>query len=454
MKIVIIGAGEVGYNIASRLTLESNAVVVVDQDAGACRRIAEDLDVQVITGSGSSPCVLKEAGIRDTDILLAVTDSDEINIVACLIANQLSPLTRKLIRLRNEEFLPFHASFKKENPSIDTIINPEVEVVKTIQKLMEVPEARDTGDFLEGKVKYVGIRLDEASPIAGMELSDFYTSFGEDRPLLAAIIRDNEIIVPRGKDKTCAGDLVYFVCETRNLEEKLKLLGVSIQPVRKVLIVGGGRIGAQLAKALEARKIETKIIESDLDRCHELSRDMDKTIVLHGDGSDQKLFMEENIGQRDAVVSVTDDDETNILVSLLAKNLGVTNTITRIGKSGYYPLLSTIGIEKVVSPRVSAVSSILQDIRQGNVVSDISIFGEGGEFIEAIALETSDITRAPLKKISFPKGAILVCIIREDRVIIPAGDSRVNPGDRIIMFAVQKAVKKLEKLLTVKLGFF
>ena len=454
MKIVIIGAGEVGYNIASRLALESKAVVVIDQNESACRRIAEDLDVQVITGSGSSPSILTEAGIRDTDILLAVTDSDEINITACLLANQLSPLTRKLARLRNEELIPFHSSLKNEAPGIDTIINPEVEVVKTVRKLMDVPEARDTGDLNEGKVKYVGVRLDDSSPIAGLPLSAFHERFGEERPLLAAIIRDNEVIVPTGKDKTLPGDLVYFVCETRHLEEKLNLLNICTHPVKKVLIVGGGRIGAQLARTLEADRIETKIIEADLNRCHELSRHMEKTIILHGDGSDQKLFMEENIGAMDAVVTVTDDDETNVLVSLLARNMGVANTITRIGKAGYYPLLSTIGIEKVVSTRVSAVSSILQDIRQGHVLSDISIFGERGEFIEAIALETSDITGSPLRKISFPKGAILVCIIRRDEVIIPAGDDQVAPGDRIILFAVQHAVKKLEKLLTVKLGFF
>ncbi|WDP86764.1 MAG: Trk system potassium transporter TrkA [Desulfobacter sp.] len=454
MKIVIIGAGEVGYNIARRLAQESNAVVVIDQDAAATRRIAEDLDVQVLTGSGSNPDVLKQAGILDADILLAVTDSDEINIVACLIANQISPLTRKLIRLRNEAFIPFHPSLKNENPSIDTIINPEAEVVKTIIKLMAVPGACDIGVFLDGKAKYVGVRLDKSSPIAGMELSQFHAEFGQERPLIAAIIRNNEVIVPRGKDQTRAGDLVYFVCESSHLEKTLTLLGLSINPVKRVLIVGGGRIGAQLAKALETEKIEVKIIESDLDRCHELSREIKKSVVLHGDGSDQKLFMEENIRQMDGVVSVTNDDETNILVSLLAKNMGVTNTITRIGKSSYYPLLSTIGIEKVVSTRISAVSSILSNIRQGNVVSDISIFGERGEFIEAIALETSDITKAPLKKLAFPKGSLLVCIIREDKVIMPMGDSQVAPGDRIILFAVQGAVKKLEKLLTVKLGFF
>ncbi len=454
MKIVIIGAGEVGYNIASRLALESKEVIVIDQDETATRAIAEDLDVQVITGSGSSPATLNEAGIRDTDILLAVTDSDEINLVACMLANEISPLTRKLVRLRNEEFLPFHSTFKNENPRIDTIINPEVEVVNTIRKLMDVPGARDIGDFFDGQVKYAGISIKADSPIANMALSDFQTAFGNERPLIAAIIRGNKVIVPRGKDTILPGDLVYFVCPAQSLEKTLGLLGTKLNPVQKVLIVGGGRIGSQLAKKLETENFNTKLIESDLNRCHTLSREMDKTIVLHGDGSDQKLFMEENIGQMDAVISVTDDDETNILVSLLAKSLGVTDTITRIGKAGYYPLLATIGIEKVVSTRASAVSSILQEVRQGNVVSAISIFGEHGEFIEAIALESSDITKAPLKKISFPGGALLVCIIREEQVIIPTGESHVLPKDRIIFFTVQAALKKLEKLLTVKLSFF
>ncbi len=453
MKIVIIGAGQVGYNIASRMAQESKDVTVIDKNDLSTKRIAEDLDVHVVTGSGSDPDILVEAGIKDADLLLAVTDSDEINIVACLIANQISPLTRKLIRLRNEAFTPFHAALKNDVPHINTIINPEVEVVKTIRKLMEVPWAKDIGDFLDGKVKYVGIRIDDASPISGMPLSKFFTAFGDERPLIAAIVRDNEVIVPRGKDKVKVNDLVYFVCETRHLERTLNLLGIDLTAVGSVLIVGGGRIGAQLASDLEQEKIQVKIIESNIDRCHELSEQMSKSVVLHGDGSDQKLFIEENIGEMDAVVSVTDNDETNILVSLLAKNMGVTDTITRIGKSDYYPLLSTIGIEKIVSTRLSAVSSILQDIRQGNVISDISIFAERGEFIEAIALETSDITKRPLKKMTFPKGALLVCIIRDETVIIPKGDSQVTPGDRIILFAVQHAVKKLEKLLTVKLGF-
>ena len=454
MKIVIIGAGGVGYNIASRLALESKNVVVVDIDAMATRKIAEDLDVKVVTGSGSNPDTLRQAGIIGADILLAVTDSDEINIVSCLIANQISPMTRKLVRLRNEGFIPFHTSLKNEAPHIDTIINPEAEVVKTIRKLMTIPGAIDKGEFVDGKVRYVGIRLSSDSPIAGMEFARFYTAFGADRPLIAAIVRGSSVIVPRGKDKPLAGDLIYFVCDNTKLEKTLDILGVTINPVKKVLIVGGGRIGAKLACSLEKDNIQVKIIESNLERCDALSMQMEKAVVLHGDGGDQKLFMEENISHMDAVVSVTNDDETNILVSLLAKSMGVNNTITRISKAGYYPLLSTIGIEKVVSPRVSAVSSILQDIRQGNVISDISIFGEQGEFIEAVALASSTITKGPLKDISFPKGTLLVCITRQEEIIIPSGQSTVQPGDRIILFAVQDAVKKLEKMLTVKLGFF
>jgi trk system potassium uptake protein TrkA len=319
---------------------------------------------------------------------------------------------------------------------------------------MDVPGAVDVGDFADGQVKYVGIRIDSQSPMKDIRFIDFSSRFGEDRPLIAAIIRNNEVIVPRGDSSIKPGDLVYFVSETQKLEQTLKLFGKKIIPIQSALIIGGGRVGERLAKRLETESIKTKIIESDINRCHYLSEQMNKTVVLHGDGSDERLFLEENAGQSDVVVSVTNEDETNILVSLLVKNLGVQNTITRIGKSNYFPLLASIGIEKVVSPRLSAVSSILQYVRKGKVLSDISIFGERGEFIEAIALETSKITDKPLKKISFPKGSLLVCIIREAHIMIPEGNSVVRPGDRIIMFAVKHAVKKLETLLTVKLDFF
>jgi trk system potassium uptake protein TrkA len=454
VKIIIVGAGEVGYNIASRLASENKEVVVIEKNPDLARILFEDLDVQVIEGSGSSPAVLTRAGIQDSDILLAVTDSDEINLTACLVTNLLSPSTKKLARIRNTDFDTFHEIFKTQIPYIDTIINPEIEVVKTIRRLVDIPQALDTGDFAHGRVRYTGIRIDAASVMAGMCLKDFQNRFGDKRPLIAAIVRKDEVIVPRGSDYIFPGDLVYFVSHADQLKDTLKLFNIQINPIQSALIVGGGRVGARLAAQMETEGIKTRLIEADKTRCLELAEQMDKTIILHGDGSDQKLFMEENLNQIDAVISVTDDDETNVLVSLLAKNLGVKNTVTRIGKSSYYPFLSTIGIDKVVSPRFSAVSSILQNVRQGKVLSDISIFGERGEFIQAIALETSDITNRPLKDIHMPRGALLVCIIRNGDIIIPTGDSVVTPGDQIIVFTVKQAVKKMEKLLTVKLEFF
>jgi trk system potassium uptake protein len=454
VKIIIVGAGEVGYNIASRLASESKQVVVIEKNPDLARVLFEDLDVQVIEGSGSSPTVLSRAGIQDTDILLAVTDSDEINLTACLVTNLLSPSTKKLARIRNTDFDSFHDIFKTQTPYIDTIINPEIEVVKTIRRLVDIPQALDTGDFADGKVRYTGIRIDSASIMAGTCLKDFQERFGPALPLIAAIVRKDEVIVPRGTDSIYPGDLVYFVSHADQLKDTLKIFGIQIKPIQSALIVGGGRIGARLATQMENEGIKTRLIEADKARCLELAEQMDKTVVLHGDGSDQKLFLEENLNQIDAVISVTDDDETNVLVSLLAKNLGVENTVTRIGKSSYYPFLTTIGIEKVVSPRLSAVSSILQNVRQGKVLSDISIFGERGEFIQAVALETSDITNRPLKDLDIPKGALLVCIIRNGDIIIPTGESVVTPGDQIIVFTVKQAVKKMEKLLTVKLEFF
>lgn len=454
MKIIIVGAGEVGYHIAGRLAYEDKNVVVIDKDAQAVKRVSDNLDVQVLTASGSSPKVLEKAGIKQAEILLAVTDSDEVNLVACLVANMLSPATKKLARLRNSDFDPYHSTFSIEAPHIDTVINPEIEVVKTIIQLMKVPGAVDVNQFADGRVKLVGIKIDEKSPMADVKLSDFVSRFGRERPLIAAVIRQGDLIIPRGENQVKAGDVVYFISESEKIEKTINVFNKKVRPLKRVMIVGGGRIGYRLAESLEKENVHTKVVESDVNRCTELSEKINRTILLHGDGSDQKLLMEENISDCDAVVALTNDEETNILISLLAKSLGAHSTITKISKFGYFPLMSAIGLHKVVSPRLSAINSILREIRKGKVLSAASVFGENAEVIEAVALETSMIVGRPLKKLSFPKGAILVCIITGDEIIIPTGESVVSPNDRIIIFAKRQAVKKLENMLTVKLRFF
>ncbi len=454
MKIVIVGAGEVGYHIASRLALENKEVVVVDKNAEAVRRVADDIDVQTIIGSGSSPTVLEEAGIKEAEILLAVTNSDETNLVACLVANMLSPGTKKLARLRGADFDDYYEAFREQAPHIETVINPEIEVVKTIIRLMRVPGAVDVGEFADGRIKFVGIYLGSDSRLAGARLVEIPDLIGDKRLLIAAIVRDEEVIIPRGKDRLMAGDLIYFISEDQHLIETLSIFDKHVEPVKRVLIIGGGRIGYRLAVQLEEQSIYCKIIDKKTERCANLAERLNKAVVLHGDGSDQSLLSEENIGDMDVVVTLTNDEETNILSSLLSRRLGARKTITKISKFSYFPLMTAIGIEQVVSPRLSAINTILQHIRRGKVLSAISLKGEQAEALEIVALETSDIVAKPLRRVAFPKGAIVAGIIRKDHIIIPTGESIIEPDDRVIIFAQRRAVDGIEKILAVKLEYF
>jgi trk system potassium uptake protein TrkA len=454
LKIVIVGAGEVGFHIASHLALENKEVVVIDKNADAIRRVSDHLDVQVVQGSGSSPVVLEGAGIRNAEVLLAVTDSDEANLVACLVANMLSPSTQKLARVRAGDFDQYHDHFRENAPHIDTIINPEIEVVKTIESLMSVPGAADVGEFADGRIKFIGIYLDKDSRLAGVKLAEIPDKITHVRLLIAAVMREDELIIPRGDDYLMPGDLIYFISEEDKLQETLAVFDKYDQPLKRALIVGGGNIGLRLAKSLEKNSIYCKIIENNPDRCAKIAEELNRTVVLCGDGSDQVLLAEENIQDIEVVITLTNNEETNILASLLAKRMGAKKSIAKISKFSYFPLMKAIGIEKVVSTRLSAIDTILRHIRRGKVLSAISIKGEQAEIIEALALETSGIVDKPLKQISFPKGAIVAGIIRREEIIIPTGDSIIQPEDRVIIFARRQAIPKVEKILAVKLEYF
>ena len=454
VKIIIVGAGQVGFNVASRLATENKEVVVVDRDAAALKLVSEQLDVQTVEGSGSSPAVLQEAGVQAADILLAVTDSDETNLVSCLFADMLSPATKKLVRLRNDDYTNFENNLKERPPHIDTIINPELELVRTVQRLLDVPGAVDVAEFADGRLKLIGVRLGPGSPLAGKHLWELPRKTGGYGFLIAAIVREEELIIPTGRDVLKAGDLVYFVTEQNRVFEALSLFDIKAETVRRALVVGGGRIGFRLAKALEEKNIYTKIIEKDPRRANELAENLNRVIVLQGDGSDQSLLSEENVQDMDVVITVTSDEETNILISLLARRMGVGKAITLINRFAYLPLVAAIGIEHVISPRLSAVNTILQHVRRGNVLTSVSLKGEQAEAMEAVAMETSDVVGKPLKNIDFPKGALVMAIFRGQEVIIPSGDSVIHPMDRIVILSTQKAISKVEKALAVKLEFF
>ncbi len=454
LRIVIVGAGEVGYHIASRLALEKKDVVVVDNDPEALNRVFDNLDVQAVQGCGSSPVVLEEAGISEADILLAVTDSDETNLVAALFANILSPGTIKLARIRSEDYLLHQNVLKQEPYRIDVIISPEAEAVKTLERLLRVPGAVDAGEFGEGRVKVIGVRLDTSCPVTGTRLVDFRKKTGDKKILVAAIIRDEGLIIPSGEDQLQEGDMVYFVSEEKDLKAALEIFGKSSEPFNRVLLVGGGNLGLKLAKTLEGYSIHTKLVEKDSDRCRQLAEHLDRVVVLHGDGSDQRLLQEENVQHMDVVATLTGDEETNVLTSLLAKRMGAQKTVTRINKFSYFPLVSAIGLDHIVSSRLAAINTILQYVRRGRVLSAMTLKWEEAEVLEAVAMETSDIVGKPLRQISFPKGALVVAIMREVEVIIPTGDSVILPEDRIIILSTRQGIPQVEKALMVKLEHF
>lgn len=455
MKVIIIGAGEVGFHIARRLSAESKEVVVIDSCPDALRRITEYLDVQTIEGSGSNPAILEAAGIANADVVLAVTDSDEVNIIACTFAKALAPEIVKLARIRKDEYIDFQAKHGKDVLHIDKIINPDVEVVKTIERLISLPDAEEINEFADGHVKLIGLNVSDDSPVIGCELMNIRSLVGGLDLIIAAIVRGEELIIPSGVDVIQTGDLVYFVCRDEDLPTIMKHFGSHFRPIKDVLIIGGGDIGLRLAQQLEQMKhLHVKLIDKNSDSCEDLAQILDKTLVLRGDGTDQELLQEENVTGMDMVISLTGDEETNILTSLLAKNLGAARAVTRIDKFAYFPLVRAIGIENTISPRLSAVNSILQYMRKGKVISAASIKGEEAEALEAVALEHTDIVGKAVVDLRLPKGALILALVRNDEVIFPTGDTVIHPNDRILLLSTAKNIARVEKRLTVKLESF
>ncbi|WP_319544063.1 Trk system potassium transporter TrkA [uncultured Pseudodesulfovibrio sp.] len=455
MRVIIIGAGEVGFHISQRLAGENKEVVVIDTSDEALRKIAETSDVQTIRGSGSSPKILEEAGIGKAEIFLAVTDSDEINLIACFFANLLNPNVTKLARIRSEMYTDYKHLLTEQGAEITKIINPDEEVVNSVLRLMSVPGAVEINEFANGKIRLIGVNLPEGSPLIGSKLYNLREKISEELGIvIAALVRDGELIIPSGLDVIEKDDLVYFVCDIRDQDEIMRQLGIFADPVRKVMIIGGGNIGFRLAKALDNKYYHTRLLEKRQKRCEYLSEHLDRPIVLMGDSTDQEILREENIQDMDMVIAVTGDEETNILSCLLAKNLGAKSTVTRVNNFGYMPLIEPIGIDYVVCPRQSAINTLLHFIRRGKIISSVSIKGEAAEALEAVAQEDSPIVGKEVKDLGFPRGCLVLCFQRGDDVVIPRGDTVVEPNDRLIIISTRQNIPKVEKVLTTKVEFF
>lgn len=454
MNFIIVGAGEVGYHLASRLSQEKMDVVVIEKDKEKVKRVIDTLDVQTIHGSGSSVEILKQAGVEDADMLIAVTNSDEVNMISCLVASAQSKVPMKIARIRNPEYAQDVGILGEKHLNIDLAINPELEMVRTISRLVEIPDATDVVEFAEGRVRITGIKVDPHSYVIGKKLQNLDKENEKHDIIIAAIFRDDKVIIPRGEDIIQENDLVYAVTEANKILTITNYFKEKERRAQRVMILGGGEIAIELAQRFEKRNIKTKIIEHNEQRCLEIAEKLEKTIVLRGDGTDRELLEEENIKDVDVFITISESEQTNILVSLLAKRLGAKKVISLINNLSYTSLVSNIGVDVVISPHLSAISRILQFIRKGKVLSVASFHKENAEAIEIVALETSDLVNKPLRDIKFPRGAIIGAVVREKEIIIPTGDTLILPDDRVIIFTLTSAIPSVEKTLTVKLDYW
>ncbi len=444
MRVIIVGAGEVGYQIAKFLSLESLNVVVVDKDRSKLKRIVEEIDVAVVEGEGGSPSTLREAEAERADILLAVTDQDETNMIACLLAKAMFNITRKIARIRNPEYFYNERLLSPKNLDIDPAINPELELANTIVRLLEAPFASDREDFENGLIKVIGFKIPENSPLIGKSLKRFALSTKK-KFLIGLIMRDEKVIVPKGDDAIQTGDIIYVPVKRDELEDTIALLGVTAKPAKRIMILGGGRTGYYIASNIED-KADVKIIEKNQERCKDLSKLLRKSLILHADGTEQRILIEENIADMDVFIAVSNNDELNIMVSLLAKKLGAKKTIAIVNKTDYIYLAHSLGLHTVLSPRLITASTILRYVRRGDILSLTSIAEGKAEIIEGRIGKTSPLLGKTLNKAQ-PKASIIGAIIRGENVIIPSGLDKVNEGDKLIIFTLRESIKQVEKLL-------
>ena len=454
MRVVVIGAGEVGYNIADILSNEGIDVVIIDKSGERLKEVSGNLDVQTIQGSGSSPEILRKAKLDQSDMVVAVTDSDETNMVACLLASVQSKGLVKIARIRNPDLDKDSAVFDRNHLNIDLCINPERESVANIINVIENPGASEIVDFAAGRIKLAAFHVDSGCPVIGKPLHEIRGLCKIRDFLIVSISRRNEPLVPSGTTIIELNDYLFILAETANIKGILDFFGKNTDPAERVFIVGGGTTGLLLAGSLEKKGFLVKLIEKRHDRCDVLASRLDKAVILHGDGTSQELLKEENIRNADYLIAVTDDEEANILAALLAKQLGARKAISLINRTDYSHLVSYVGIDGVMNPRHAAIGKILHFIRKGKIISATPLYDEKAEAVEFIALKTSEITSKPLKDIKMPKGTIIGAIMRNETVFIPGGDSFILPGDHVILVTLRSAIPKVEKILTVKLDYF
>ncbi|MBU2864554.1 Trk system potassium transporter TrkA [Reinekea forsetii] len=458
MKIILLGAGQVGGNLAENLASEENDITVVDTDGKRLRDLQDRLDIRTVNGLASLPDVLKQAGAEDADMLIAVTNSDEVNMIACQVAFTLYRTPMKIARIRNPQYIrEGDRLFKQEHVPIDVLISPELLVTNYIQRLIETPGALQVLDFAQGQLQLVAVKAVHGGLLVGQELRFLKHHMPSIETRVAAIFRKGRAITPQGSTVIEADDEIFFIAGKADINAVMSELRRKESNYKRIMIAGGGNIGYSLAKTLESR-YSVKLIERNEERADWLSNHLTQAIVLNSDASDQDLMLDENIEDIDIFLSLTDDDEVNIMASMLAKRLGARKVMTLINNTAYVDLVQGGDIDIAISPSQTTIGSLLTHVRRGDIVNVYSLRRGAAEAIEAVAHgdeRSSKVVGRSIEDIDLPEGCTIGAIVRKDQVIIAHDHTVIESGDHVILFLIDKRrTVDVERLFQVGFTFF
>ncbi|MBX3577954.1 MAG: Trk system potassium transporter TrkA [Rhizobiaceae bacterium] len=458
MRVIICGAGQVGYGIAERLAAEQNDVSVIDTSVELIRAVRDTLDVRGFVGHGAHPDVLEAAGAQNADMIIAVTLYDEVNIVACEVAHALFNVPTKIARIRAQSYLRPHYQdlFSRANLPIDVTISPELEVAEMVLRRIAIPGATDVVRFADGKIAMVAIDCLEDCPVINTPLSQLTELFPDLRSTVVGVVRNGKLFIPHSADQLFAGDLAYVVTTKEQVRRTLGLFGHDEQEATRIVVAGGGNIGLHVARTLEQRQSRTrvKMIENTRERAIAVADELRRTVVLNGSALDQKLLLEADIQEADLMVALTNNDQVNILSSVMAKRLGCKANLALINNPAFHDIAGTLDIDAYVNPRAITISRVLQHVRRGRIRAVHSVHKGLAEAIEAEALETSPLVGSALRDVKLPEGMRIGAVYRDGAVLQPNGSLKIKAKDRVVIFAMASAVKQVEQMFRVSLEFF
>lgn len=458
MRVIICGAGQVGYGIAERLAAEDNDISVIDTSAELIEVIRDTLDVRGFVGHGAHPDVLAAAGADQADMIIAATLYDEVNIVACEVAHALFNVPTKIARIRAQAYLQSHYQdlFSRDHMPIDVIISPELEVGEMVLRRIALPGVSDVVRFADENVAVLAIECLEDCPVINTPLFQLTDLFPDLAATVMAIVRNDKLFIPHSTDQMFSGDIAYVASIKSQIHRTLALFGHEEPEATRIVIAGGGNIGLHVAQTIEAKQPKTKVklIEPNLKRANKIADELRRSLVLHGSALDQKLLYEAEIQDADLMVSLTNDDQVNMLAGVMAKRLGCKSNLVLINNPDFLDLSKSLGIDAHISPRSVTISRVLQHVRRGRIRAVHSVQKGQAEIIEAEALETSPMVGAPLRELDLPAGLRIGAIYRNGEVIKPDGNVRIKPRDRVVLFATAETVKQVEQMFRVSLEFF